>query len=36
MVLFDPRDKEFREFKENQVIEDEVKGHRIVSFVVNV
>lgn len=36
MVLFDPREKEFREFKENQMMEDDVDGYRILSFVINI
>ncbi|MDI6793950.1 MAG: AAA-like domain-containing protein [bacterium] len=36
MVLFDPREKDFREFKENQILEDEIDGYRILSFLINI
>lgn len=36
MVLFDPRKKGFKEFKENQMIADEMDGYRILSFVINI
>ncbi len=36
MVLFDPREKGVKEFKENQMIEDEMDGYGIVSFVINI
>ena len=36
MVLFDPRDKEFKKSTENQVIDEEMEGCRIVSFVINI
>jgi len=36
LVLFDPREKDSKEFKENQMIEDEMDGYRILSFVINI
>ncbi len=36
MVLFDPRQEEFKEFKENQIIEDEIDGYEILSLVINI
>jgi len=36
LVLFDPREKGSKEFKENQMIEDEMDGYGILSFVINI
>jgi len=36
MVLFDPRDKEFKDFDENQIFEDAIEGYKVVSFLINI
>lgn len=36
LVLFDPRQKELRGVKENQVMEEEIDGYGISSFVINI
>ena len=36
LVLFDPREKEFKEFKKNRVAEEKIDGYRISSFVINI
>ncbi|MEK9150318.1 MAG: AAA-like domain-containing protein, partial [Candidatus Desantisbacteria bacterium] len=36
LVLFDPREKGFKDFKENQTFEDEMDGYGILSLVINI
>jgi hypothetical protein len=36
MVLFDPREKEFREFKENQVFEEIFQNKQITTLIINI
>ena len=36
LVLFDPREKGFKDFKENQTFEDEMDGYEILSLVINI
>jgi len=36
MVLFDPRDKEFKKSTENKIMEEKMEGYRIVSFLINI
>ncbi|MDI6793207.1 MAG: AAA-like domain-containing protein [bacterium] len=36
LVLFDPRQKELKEFKENRVVEERIDEYKMASFVINI